>query len=296
VKPASDALEAFLASPAAKTMVMADVITFYLSGGIDETFRLRWTTAQTDISEYPLDGDVIRRTWTARDVIITGLRAKASIGTNVDEQDLTFNFAPATLIRGVPATQAILQGMLDGAQVRRDRFYYGDWAQATQGGMPKFYGLVGPFTAAGRMDVTVKCKSMMGLLSQMMPRHLAKPGCANTVYDPGCGLDFDAHAVHTTVGAGATPSSIPLAAASPDYAASRAFFEDEGLAGLWRGVKSSDGVGITLYEPLPSAPVAGTHVTVWPGCDRTKLGGCTRLGNTGRFRGFEHVPQAQTAL
>ena len=296
MKAASAGLIAFLASPAARTMVWADVITFYLNGGTDETYRLRWTTAQQDVSEYPLDGDLIKRTWGARQVLITGLRAKASIGTQVNEQDLTLNFDPTTMIRGVPAPQAILQGALDGAFVRRDRFYYPAWGQPTVGGAAKFYGYGGTFTAVGRMDATMKVASLMGLLSIMMPKHVHKPGCANTVYDAGCGLSAAAHAVNTTVAAGATTTSIPLAAPSATYALSRAFFSDMGLAGLWRGIKSSDGVGITLYEPLPSAPLNGTHVTVWPGCDRTKAGGCTRLGNTAKFRGFQWVPQAQTAL
>lgn len=296
MKAATTPLADFLASPAARTMVFADVVTFYLVGGTDEAWKLRYTTAQQDVSEFPLDGDVVKRTWPARAMLITGLQAKASIGTNVDEQNLTLTPAPGALIRGLPAQQAILSGILDGALVRRDRYYYADWQSPSIGGMPKFLGLVGPFTAMGRFEATLKVKSAMGYLSRLMPRHVTKPGCVNTVYDAGCGLDPNAFAVHTTVVAGATTTFIPLAAPSADYALSRIFFEDEGLAGLYRGIKASDGTGVTLYQALPAPPASGSNVTVWPGCDRTKLGGCTRLGNTPRFRGFRFVPQAQTAV
>lgn len=296
MKPASDALKAFLASADARAMVFADIITFYLVGGTDENYRLRYTTAQQDVSEYPIDGDVMKRTWTARDMLITGLRAKQSIGTNVDEQDLTLTPSPDCLILGDPARQAILYGALDGAFVRRDRFYYADWGEPSIGAAPKFFGMVGPFTALGRMDATVKVKSGMGLLSIQMPRHLAQPSCLNTVYDAGCGLDAAAHAVHTTIGAGATQTVVPLVAPSTDYTLGRVLFEDEGVAGLWRGIKASDGTGITLYEPLPTAPLATTHVTIYPGCDRTKAGGCTRLANTARFRGFPMVPDPHAAI
>jgi hypothetical protein len=43
--PSDPGLVDFLASRAARTMVFADVITFYLVGGDDENYRLRWTTA-----------------------------------------------------------------------------------------------------------------------------------------------------------------------------------------------------------------------------------------------------------
>jgi hypothetical protein len=294
--PSDPGLVDFLASRAARTMVFADVITFYLVGGDDENYRLRWTTAQQDVSEYPLDGDPIRRTWRARPVAISGLRARQSIGVNVDEQDMTISPRPDTTIQGIPFRKAVLQGALDGARVRRDRYYYADWGQPTQGGAPKFMGFVSTFTSLGRMDAVFKVKSGLVLLEQQMPRQLAGPTCVNHVYNGACGLDAAAHAVHTSVAAGATPVNVPLAAPSPDFALGRINFEDEGIVGVWRSVKDSDGVGVKLYVPLEGAPVNGESVTCLPGCDRTKAGGCTRLGNTGRFRGFEHVPQADKAV
>jgi hypothetical protein len=171
--------------------------------------------------------------------------------------------------------------------VRRDRYYYADWGQPTVGGAPKFMGFVSTFTELGRMDATLKVKSGLVLLDQQMPRHLAGPTCVNHVYNGACGLDAATHAVHTTVAAGATTSSIPLAAPSTDFALGRINFEDEGLVGVWRSVKDSDGVGVKLYVALAGAPVNGENVTIYPGCDRTLRGGCTRLANTARFRGFE---------
>lgn len=295
MKPADPGLVAFLASAAARTMVYADVFTFYLVGGTDETYRLRYTSAQQDISEIPLDGDLIRRTWRARSMQVTGLRARQSIGVKVDEQAMVLTPAADTLIQGVAARKAILQGALDGATVRRDRYYYAAWGEATQGGAPKFLGFAATFTRLGRIDAEFKVRSGLVLLDQQMPRHLTQPTCVNRVYDAPCGLDQNAFAVHTTVAAGATTTVVPLAAASADYALGRILFEDLGVVGEWRGIKTSDGAGVTLYVPLPQAPAAGENVTIFPGCDRLKLSGCTRFANTARFRGFEHVPQADKA-
>jgi hypothetical protein len=92
------------------------------------------------------------------------------------------------------------------------------------------------------------------LLDQQMPRHLTGPKCINRVYDAACGLDQDdARRAHHG-GVGATTSFIPLAAPSTDYALGRIFFEDLGLVGYWRSVKSSDGTGVALYSPLPAVP------------------------------------------
>jgi len=226
---------------------------------------------------------------------ISGLRARQSIGVKVDEQTIAMTPAEGTEILGVPARKAILEGVLDGAKVRRDRYYYADWGEPTQGGATKFLGFVGTFTSMGRMDSTLKVKSALVRLDQPMPRHLTSPTCLNRVFDAGCGLDPDAHTVHTTVGVGATTTFIPLAAPSADYALGRIFFEDLGVVGYWRAIKSSDGTGVSLYQPLPQAPAAGENVAILPGCDRRKAGGCTRLSNTDRFRGFEHVPQAEKA-
>lgn len=294
MKTADPAVVALLAS--SREFVFADVFTFYLVGGGDETYRLRYTSHPVDLSVYPLDGDPVRRTFSARQCLISGLRAKASIGVNVDEQSVALNFADDALIQGVDAVRAIHDGALDGAFVRRDRFYYPDWGQPTVGGAPKFFGLVGSFTELGRMDAKLKVKSGLVLLDQQMPRHLTQPRCLNRVYDAACGLDPGAHAVHTTVAAGATTTAIPLAAPSADYALGRIHFDDMGLVGYWRQIKTSDGTGVTLLEPLPSAPAAGEHVTIWPGCDGVKAGGCTRLGNTARFRGFEFVPKPEVAI
>jgi hypothetical protein len=239
VKLASADLIALLAN--SREFVYADVFTFYLVGGSDETYRLRYTSHQQDLQVYPLDGDPILRTFRAKACVIAGLRARASIGVGVDEQSIAMSFAEGETIQGVPAIQAILWGALDGATVRRDRYYFADWGQPTVGGAAKFCGLVSTFTELGRMDANLKVKSGLVLLDQQMPRHLTQPKCLNRVYDTACGLDAAAHAVHTTVAGGATTTSIPLAAPSTDFALGRVFFEDMGLVGYWRAIKSSDG-------------------------------------------------------
>jgi hypothetical protein len=293
MKAASPELAALLASG---VFVYADVFTFELVGGTDETYRLRYTSHQQDLHLYLLDGDPIRRTFVSG-FGITGLRAKASIGVSVDEQTLAITFPEGALIQDVPAREAVLWGALDGAFVRRDRYYFADWdGSPPVGGLPKFYGLVSTFDQIGRMDCTLRAKSGMVLLDQPMPRHLTGPTCVNRIYNPACGLDRDALAVHGVVEAGATTSFIPWAAGSDaGFSLGRVFMEDLGLVGVWRSIKSADAAGLTLAFPLPAVPLAGEHFTAYPGCNRTHPR-CVELGNEARFRGFRFVPQSEKAI
>lgn len=277
----------------------ADVFTFYLVGGTDENFRLRWTSAQQDLAVYPLDGDPIKRLYTSRDCQVAGLRARQSIGVKVDEQSVTLVPSAGLFIQGMPAMQAILWGVLDGATVRRDRYYYDGPIDGRDpvGGLPKFAGRVSTFDTIGRTDASLRVKSALVLLDIQMPRHLTQPTCLNRVFDANCGLNADDFAVHGVVEAGATTSFIPWAAGSEaGFSLGRVFLEDENVVGIWRAVKSADGAGLTLAWPLPAAPVAGENFTVYPGGDRTFLNCCTRFSNTDKFRGFEFVPQAEKAL
>lgn len=297
MKPASADLIALLATREANR---ADVFTFYLVGGTDENYRLRWTSAQQDIVAYPLDGDPILRTWRARQMTVSGLRSRQSIGVKVDEQSVTLTPAPDTAIQGMLALPAILEGALDGATVRRDRYYYDGPVdgRAPVGGLAKFYGLVGTFQELGRTTATLSVKSGMVALETQMPRHLTQPTCLNRLFDAACGLVADDFAVHGVVEAGATPSFIPWAAGSDaGFSLGRVFMEDENVVGIWRAVKTADAAGLTLAWPLPAAPVAGEHFTVFPGCDRTHAR-CVVLNPAvaTRFRGFDFVPQAEKAI
>lgn len=296
MKPADPALVAFLA--ANRQFAYIDTFTFYLVGGTDENYRLRYCTGQQDQAFYPLDGDPIHRIYKAGEVLVSGLRAKQSIGPNVDEQKMVLTPAPGALIQGVEFTRAVIEGALDGAFVRRDRYYFAALGQPTVGGAPKFYGLVTTFDDVGRTDAQLSVKSGLVILNQPMPHHLFRPGCLNRVFDAGCGLSMAAFAVTDVVSASPAETTlfVPWSAADSSYIRGRIFFENMGLVGTWRAIKYADTTGLTLGYPLPQVPVIGEQFVAYPGCDQTKAGGCTRLVNTSRYRGFDFTPQSDTAF
>lgn len=295
MKPVSDDLLAFLASN--REYVKVDAITFYLVGGTDEIYRLRYTSGQTDLTTQPLDGDVISRTWLSNVVLVKGLRAKQSIGMDVDEQSIALNPVGDAMALGVPFMQAITDGVFDGAFVRRDRFYFDAETPfaAPVGGVPMFYGRVSTFDQVGRTDATLKVKSGMVTLNRQMPRDLFQPTCLNRVYDAACALDPAAFAVNGTVGAGATTTHVPSTDSDAGLAQGRVFFADLGTVGVWRAIKSADSSGFDLAYPLPAPPVSGLAFTAYPGCDRT-FARCGEFSNTARFRGTRFIPQPEKAI
>lgn len=297
MKSASAELIAFLASPEAREMVFVDVFTFALVGGSDETYRLRYTSGQRGFTVIPV-GAVTPVTYRADRMIVEGLRAKQSIGVNVDEQTVTLTPLEGCEIHGVAALEAILWGALDGARVIRDRFYFTAHGEAPVGGVHMFHGLVSTFEQVGRTEARLRVKSANVLLNQPMPRHLTQPTCLNTVYDAGCGLLAEDLAVQGAVEAGATTSFIPWAAGSDaGYSLGRVFFETMGNVGTWRAIKSADAAGLTLAFPTPVLPVEGEQFVAYPGCDRTRAR-CDVINPDAatRFRGFRFVPQSEKAL
>jgi hypothetical protein len=298
MKAASPELIALLAS---QEFEYVDCFTFELNGGSDENYRLRWTNGQQDITTIPLDGDPTQRVWRAREMLITGLRSRQSIGVKVDEQSVTLTPADDTLIQGVPALEAILWGALDGAFVRRDRFYYDGPAIPSRqpvGGLTKFKGLVSTFTELGRSTASLKVKSALVLLDKLMPAHLTQPTCINAVYDAGCGLIKDDLAVQGYVEAGPTLTFVPWAALSDSgFSLGRVFFENMGLVGTWRAIKNADATGLTLAFPLPRLPIVGEQFVAYPGCNRTH-DRCMVINPdvSTRFRGYRFVPQAEKAF
>jgi hypothetical protein len=86
MKPITPELEAYFASN--RELIYADAYTVELVGGTDDNYRLRWTTAPQDLVVDPLAGPPGKVTYLANVTGISGLRAKQSIGMEVDEQEL----------------------------------------------------------------------------------------------------------------------------------------------------------------------------------------------------------------
>jgi hypothetical protein len=108
MKPITPELEAYFASN--RELIYADAYTVELVGGTDDDYRLRWTTAQQDLVVDPLAGPPGKVTYLANVTGISGLRAKQSIGMEVDEQELVLTPSKGLAIQGVAAREAILVG------------------------------------------------------------------------------------------------------------------------------------------------------------------------------------------
>src|ERR1700740_249602 len=59
-------------------------------------------------------------------VLIDGLQYKASIGLEVEQQQISIAARPEHMVGGVPFLQALREGVFDGAEITRSRVFYSD--------------------------------------------------------------------------------------------------------------------------------------------------------------------------
>ena len=178
---------------------------------------LRYTNAQQDVTVVPI-GFITRETYKAGVVIIGGLRVKNTLGVEVDEQQISLDYPDTPVYQSaITWAKALLTGRLDGATVRRDRFFAADWGQPWLGGCPMFLGLVSTLSSVGRQSATMAVKSDLVFLDRQAPSFLWEPNCKNTWGDPACGVDQNIWAVAGTIGASPTRSVLPWSSSSTAY-------------------------------------------------------------------------------
>ena len=257
-------------------------------------------------------------TFLATGPLVQGLKYKASVGLDVDKQQMTIAARPTDLINGTPLLAALRDGGFDGASVQRDRVFLSgpSWlgsdaiggfaigASAIDavgvvgviGGVTMFKGRVSTVDSVGRISATLTVASDLVILDYEMPRNLFSPTCVHTLYDSGCRVVRGTYAATGSAGAGSTASVILSGVSEAQHAQGALVFSSGANANIRATVKSvSVGVGFNLMYPLPSAPSAGDAFTVYAGCDHT-LGTCqARFGNKANFRGFPFVPPTETA-
>ena len=199
MRAASPALIAFLnglRTNAAQALA-ADCFTFMLQTGL----ILTYTNADVSIL---LNG----RSFAANSVLVDGLRLKSETGLNVDQQQITLAARPADTIGGVPFLQAIRNGVLDGAEIQRERAFLTSWTAAPVGSVVLFKGRVGAIDKVGRTSAQITVNSDLVLLDIDMPRNLYAPNCQHVLYDSGCTLVKNAFGATGTVGAASTTTVI----------------------------------------------------------------------------------------
>jgi len=262
---------------------------------------LRYTNAQQSVTVVPL-GYITRETYTAGKVLIKGLRSRNSIGVEVDQQQVDLEY-PNTLEYQAALTwaKALLVGRLDGAKIRRDRYFASDWGQPWLGGCPMFSGVVSTLSAVGRQSATVDVKSDLVFLDRQAPAYLWEPNCKNTWGDPACGVDQNVWAVTGTIGASPTRSVLPWSGSSTDYNLGKIHIENGDSVTRVRTVARATSSQIFLAYPLDFDPVAGMTFVAYPGCTRTTdaTTGCPKYHSTdwqSKIKGFPFIPVAETAL
>lgn len=262
---------------------------------------VRLTDAQEDVSIVAWN-DVNRYTYSARQVVINGLKAESIMGTQVSEQEIDIGYDANALFQNwKPWAQALLMGRLDGALISRDFAVAAAWGQPYVGVTRMFSGYVAELDSVGRTLAKVKVRSDLERLAVQMPRDLFLPRCKNVFGDFRCGVDLNALAVLGTVGAGATTTVIPWASSDPKYALGKLHITNSDSVTRVRTIRKADASNLYLTYPLDFTPAASLQFTAYPGCTRLLTGtnGCQTYHAAdyqNHFGGYPFVPVAETAF
>ena len=238
-------------------------------------------------------------TYLANSVRVDGLKYKASIGLEVDQQQITCSaLATDTITGGAPFLQALRDGSFDGCQIERDRVFFSDQIGGTAiGSVTLFIGRLGVVNEIGRTTAKLTVNSLLTLLDIDMPRNVYQPTCLHTLYDSGCTLVKNAFGTNGTCGSGSTASVINWSGASLNFQQGTITFTSGVNAGATATVGSAvAGTSLSLLYPLESVPSPGDAFTVYYGCDHTPATCLSKFNNFANFRGFPYVPPPQMAI
>lgn len=288
MRAASPALIAFLdglRSGGDSQALVADCYTFTLRTGLSLTY----TNADVPIA---LNGAI----FAANSVLVDGLTFKCEVGLQVVQQQITLAAQSTDTIGGIPFLQAVRNGILDGAEVQRERAFLTSWTEAPIGSVILFKGRVGTIDNVGRTNAKITVNSDLVLLDVNMPRNLYAPNCQHVLYASGCGLIKSAHGANATAGVGSTQTKILWSGSSNIYAQGTITFSSGVNTGATANVKTADSTALYLSSPLLSVPAAGNAFTVYQGCDHTQATCQGKFGNLTNFRGFPYVPPPTYAL
>ena len=291
MKPASAALITYLNNARVNPdvpLIMADAFTFTLLSGL----VLCYTNVDVTFS---YNGN----TFLANSILIDGLKYKAAVGLDVDQQQITVSARSTdTISGGAPFLQALRDGSFDGCEIIRQRVFFSDHVGGTAiGAVILFKGRLGNVEEIGRTTAKLMVNSDLVLLDIDMPRNIYQPTCLHTLYDSGCTLVKNAFGTNGVVGSGSTASVINWQGASANFVQGSITFTSGVNDGVTATVGSAvAGGSLSLLYGLESVPAAGDTFTVYFGCDHTP-GTCnTKFDNLANFRGFPYVPPPQMAI
>jgi uncharacterized phage protein (TIGR02218 family) len=229
--------------------------------------------------------------------LVQGLKYKASVGLEVDKQQITIAARPTDLINGAPFLVALRDGAFDGAAVQRDRVFLTAPNGSVVGGVTMFKGRISTVDHVGRTSAVLTVATDLVILDYDMPRNLFSPTCVHTLYDAGCGVIRGTYAVNGTAGASSTATTVNFSGALASHAQGAIVFSSGLNANVRATVKSVVvGSALNLVYPLPFAPATGDAFTVYAGCDHTQNTCNGRFSNIANFRGFPFVPPPAMAV
>ena len=155
----------------------------------------------------------------ANSILVDGLKYKAAVGLEVDQQQITVAArATDTITGGAPFLQALRDGSFDGCEIERDRIFFSDRIGGTAiGSVLLFKGRLGNVDQIGRTTAKLTVNSDLVLLDIDMPRNVYQPTCLHTLYDSGCTLVKNAFGTNGTVGSGSTASVINWSGAVVEF-------------------------------------------------------------------------------
>ena len=278
------ALNAARAAPDS-TLAFAECFTFTLASGA----VLTWTNVDLPVTYNGAN-------FSATGPLVQGFKYKATVGLEVDKQQIAVAARPTDLISGAPALNAIRAGAFDGATVQRDRVFLTSIGGAAIGGVMLFHGRVSTIDSIGRTSAQITVASDLVILDYNMPRNVYSATCVHTLYDSGCGVIRGTYSANGSAGAGSTSVLINTPVAAAGHAQGSLVFTSGINANVRATVKSvTPGTSLTLMYALPASPGAGDAFTVAFGCDHTR-GTCqAKFANLSNFRGFPFVPPPQIA-
>ena len=218
-------------------------------------------------------------------------------GLEVAQLVLDWGWDDTPIVGTLPGGAALRAGIFSRAQIVRSRIVMRPSlpVSTSAGAVQVFSGRFADMDG-DRFGGTFNAESDLSLLNADMPRNLYQASCIWTLYGIGCGLT----PVNTagTVSSGATKTVIPcsLSQASGYFNRGKVAFTSGANAGLRRAVKVYTSGSLAIYPALPYVPASGDGFNATPGCDKTRLGGCTFFNNLARFRGYPFVPAPETAI
>jgi hypothetical protein len=260
---------------------------------------VRLCDTQEDVSVVAWN-DVNRQIYSARQAVLTGLRNRSTVGSEVDEQEIDIAYSESALFQNWrPWPEALLQGRLDGATISRDFAIAAAFGEPWIGVTRMFAGAVSELDSVGRSLAKLKVKSGLERLNQQTPRDVYSLTCRNKLGDFRCGVDLPSLGVIGTVGSSPTRTTIPWSSSATTYAFGKIHITNNDDVTRVRTVLKADATHLYLAYPLDFDPTAGLEFTAFPGCNRTKDRCPDFHGPTDwlkRFAGTPFIPVAETAF